>query len=133
MNDSCGVETIQVQELLNRLELVHNMDSQFSVGLCHFLFFKKLDVLPDLRNELLDDVLLRVMSSKSKNLTKEQHGFLDIHVELHGNVLLQVFLTVLLCECRLQESGKTLDIVDLEDLQASFESYLNLKEMILFD
>lgn len=73
-------------------------------------------MLANLSNKLLDDVLLIVISSESKNLIKEQHGFLYIHVELHGNVLLQVFLTVLLSECRLQESGETLDIVDLEYL-----------------
>ena len=133
MDDPCGVQTVQVQELLNTLELVHNMHSQFSVGLCYLLFFKQLNMLADLRNKLLDDVLLSIFSSESENLIKEEHGFLDIHVELHGYVLFKVLLAVLLSEWRLQESGETLDIVDLEYLQTSFEAYLNLEEVVLLD
>ena len=104
MNDPCGVQTVQVQELLDSLELAHNMDSQFFVGLCYLVFFKKLYLLAYLRNKLLDDVLLGVTSSESEYLIQEEYGFLDIHVELHGDVLFQIFLTVLFRERRLQES-----------------------------
>jgi hypothetical protein len=77
--------------------------------------------------------LLCITSSESEDLIEEENGFLDIHVELHGDVLFQVFLTVLLRECRLQESGETLDIVDLEYLETSFETDLNLEEVTLLD
>ena len=133
MNDPCGVQTVQVQELLDSLELAHNMDSQFFVGSGYLLFFKQLNLLANLRNKLLDDILLGVTSSESQDLIKEEYGFLDIHVELHGDVLFQVFLTVLLRECRVQESGETLDIVDLEYLETSFEADLNLEEVTLLD
>lgn len=133
MNDPCGVQTVQVQELLDSLELAHNMHCEFFVSLCYLLFFQKLNLLANLRNKLLDDVLLGVTSSESENLIEEEYGFLDIHVELHGDVLFQVFLTVLLRECRLQESGETLDIVDLEYLETSFETDLNLEEVTFLD
>jgi hypothetical protein len=107
------------------------MDSQFFVSLGYLLFFKKLYLLAYLRNKLLDDVLLGVTSSDSEYLIEEEYGFLDIHVELHGDVLFQIFLTVLFRECRLQESGETLDIVDLEYLETSFETDLNLEEVTL--
>jgi len=107
------------------------MDSQFFVGLGYLLFFKKLYLLAYLRNKLLDDVLLGVTSSESEDLIEEEYGFFYIHVELHGDVLFQVFLAVLLRECRLQESGETLDIVDLEYLETSFETDLNLEEVTL--
>ena len=133
MNDPCGVQTVQVQELLDSLELAHNMDSQFFVGLGNLLFFKQLNLLANLRNKLLDDVLLCVTSSESEDLIEEEYGFLDIHVELHGDVLFQIFLTVLFRECRLQESGETFDIIDLEYLETSFETDLNLEEVTLLD
>ena len=133
MNDPCGVQTVQVQELLDSLELAHNMDSQFFVSLGYLLFFKQLNLLANICDKLLDDVLLCVTSSESEDLIEEEYGFLDIHVELHGYVLFQVFLTVLLRECRLQESGETFDIIDLEYLETSFETDLNLEEVTLLD
>ena len=72
MNDPCGVQIVQVQELLNSLEVVHNMHSQFSVGLCYLLLFKQLNMLADLRNKLLDDVLLSIISRESQNLCEEK-------------------------------------------------------------